>query len=322
VGKRWTHLPGFKGETWNPAVGCTKVSLGCRFCYAQTLHDRRHKAYLQGAELPEQYAKPFSEVQLIPERLERPLRWKKPRAVFVNSLSDLFHEEVPQGFIDQVFAVMALTPHHRYMVLTKRHEQMRDYATDRDVQGRVNLAAEGLIEAHGTRQQQWDLSRRRNAWRPTIGRWPLPNVWLGVSVENQKAAEARVPVLVETPAAIRFLSCEPLLGPISFNVTLEEGDEYGDGAIYWDMLSGITWMRDGFEKELEPRPPVHWVITGAESGSGARPMDEDWVRGIRDACEAAGIPFFYKQNAEKGRKLSLPELDGRHWAEFPTLELS
>ena len=121
----WTHLPGFGGETWNPVVGCNKVSPGCKLCYAEVLHNRRHEAFKRGAKLPQQYAEPFNHVQLLEERLERPLRWKKPRAVFVNSLSDLFHEEVPESFIDTVFAVMALTPRHRFMVLTKRHERMR-----------------------------------------------------------------------------------------------------------------------------------------------------------------------------------------------------
>ena len=116
------------------------------------------------------------------------------------------------------------------------------------------------------------------------------------------------------------MSCEPLLGPINFNFKLREGDEYGDGAIYRDMLSGYTWMQGGFEKPLEPASPIHWVIAGAESGNGARPMDEGWVRSIRDACVMENIPFFYKQDADKGRKRSLPELDGKRWAEFPDTE--
>lgn len=297
----WTHLPGCRGETWNPVVGCTKISQGCKNCYAETLHNRRHKAFKGGAALPEQYAAPFNHVQLLKERLSGPLRWKKPRAVFVNSLSDLFHEDVPQGFIDEVFAVMALSSMHRFMVLTKRPVRMRDYLTEISVRERVGEVAERLIKTYGTRQEKWDLSRRLNALRPTVGAWPLPNVWLGVSVEDQKAADARIPVLVETPAAVRFLSCEPLLGSINFDVTLREGDAYGDGAIHWDMLSGYKFMRDGFEYPLEPTAPIHWVIAGAESGAGARPMDEAWVRGIRDGCEMANVPFFYKQNAEKGR---------------------
>lgn len=281
----WTHLPGYRGETWNPVVGCTKVSQGCKHCYAETLHTRRHHAYKAEAKLPEQYAVPFNRVQVLEERLERPLRWKKPRAVFVNSLSDLFHEDVPQGFIDEVFAVMALTPRHRFMALTKRHEQMRDYITNVAVHERVSQVAEGLIDRYGTRHEKWDNSRRRGTLTPTVRTWPLTNVWLGVSVEDQKAAETRIPVLVETPAAVRFLSFEPLLGPLDFD------------------LSGISW-----------------VIAGAESGAGARPMDEAWVRGIRDACQDAQVPFFYKQNAAKGRKLSVPELDGRRWEEFPSLK--
>lgn len=313
----WTHHPGFKGETWNPVVGCTKVSQGCKFCYAETLHDRRHKAFVAGAKLPQQYAEPFKQVQLLPERHELPLRWKNPRSVFVNSLSDLFHEDVPQGFIDAVFAVMALRPEHRFMVLTKRHREMRDYLTDAAVRERVSEVAESLIDMHGTRQEKWDLNRRRHAISPTLKTWPLPNVWLGVSVEDQKAAASRVPVLAETPAAVRFLSCEPLLGPLEFTVTLRGGDQHGYGTVRHDLLTGYKWMWDGFEVPLEPTGPIHWVIAGAESGTGARPMDEDWVRGIRDACTLENVPFFYKQNADKGRKLSLPELDGRRWADLP-----
>ena len=316
----WTHLPGFKGETWNPVVGCTKVSQGCKHCYAETLHDRRHKAFVGGAALPVQYAEPFNHVRLLTHRLELPLHWQKPRSVFVNSLSDLFHEDVPQGFSDEVFAVMALRPSHRFMVLTKRHQRMYDYTHDATVRERVSEVAERLLETHGTRQERWSLSRRRNAWRPTVGAWPLPNVWLGVSVEDQKAADARIPVLAETPAAVRFLSCEPLLGPLEFDITEEEGDDYGDGAVYWNMLTGVRWMRDGIEKELNPTLPIHWVIAGAESGSGARPMDEAWVRGIRDACRDAQVPFFYKQNADKSRKLSVPELDGVRHTAFPPIE--
>lgn len=272
-----------------------------------------------GAKLPEQYREPFNHVQLLADRLERPLRWRKPRAVFVNSLSDLFHEDVPRGFIDEVFTVMALTPRHRFMVLTKRHEQLKDYTTDTYVQERVDRVAEGLID-YGTRQEKWDLSRRRGALTPTVRTWPLPNVWLGVSVENQKAADTRIPALVETPAAVRFLSCEPLLGPLEFDVTQEEGDEYGDGAVHWNMLAGYRWMRDGIEQELNPTLPIHWVIAGAESGAGARPMDEAWVRGIRDACVTADVRFFYKQDAEKGRKLSVPDLDGVRHTAFPLIE--
>ena len=222
-------------ETWNPVTGCTKVSPGCDHCYAERVTERFHG---KGA---------FERIVLHPDRLDKPLHWRKPRKVFVNSMSDLFHEQVPDTFIGLVWQVMAETPQHTFQILTKRHARMRSFL------------------------RQWPNYE------------PLPNVWLGVSVEDQKWADIRVPALIQTPAAVRFLSCEPLLGPV----------------------------RIGYMSLLD------WVIVGGESGPGARPMHPDWARDLRDQCEAAGVPFLFKQWGGIRPKAGGRELDGRTWDQYP-----
>jgi protein gp37 len=244
----WTRgADGSDGYTWNPVVGCTKVSQGCKLCYAKTIHDMRHKAFLAGKAVAPQYSMPFEMVQLMPDRLTWPLSLRQPSRIFVNSVSDLFHEDVPDEFIDQVFAVMALADRHTFQVLTKRPK------------------------------------------------WPLPNVWLGTSVEDQKAADERIPLLIETPAAIRFLSIEPLLGPVDltdvrrhdgWRINALTGEEFLPGEIVSGHLGKIDW-----------------VIAGGESGSSKqspRPMHPDWARSLRDQCVAAGVPFLFKQWGEWG----------------------
>ena len=228
--------------TWNPVTGCTQVSPGCAHCYAKRFAERFRGVpghpYEQGFEVVQR-----------PERLDQPLRWKRPRTIFVNSMSDLFHEQVADGFVASVFAVMERAGRHTFQVLTKRPE-------------------------------------RAAALAPSLP-WP-PNVWLGVSVENQRWT-TRVDALREIPAAVRFLSCEPLLGPLDLDL---EG--------------------------------VGWVIAGGESGPRARPMDVEWARGVRDQCLASGVPFFFKQWGEhgpdgrrEGKKRAGRLLDGRTWDEAP-----
>ena len=254
--------------TWNVVSGCTQVSSGCAHCYAKTLHDRRHRAYLAGAKLPKQYAAPFSTIQLHPERLEMPLHWKKPRRIFVNSTSDLFHEDVPDYFIGLVFAIAALAPQHTFMILTKRPDRMETMLTD--------LGGEfwGTIKVNLLRRG-YPLPADRNAIVP------LPNVWLGVSVENQATADERIPVLLQTPAAVRFISAEPLLGLV----------ELWD-ARYDNPNGGKTGAITSWPGGLD------WVICGGESGPGARPMHPNWALSLRDGCLAAGVPFFFKQWGE------------------------
>lgn len=274
---------------WNPVTGCSKVSEGCRNCYAFALHDMRHKAFLEGKKLPEQYAKPFNKIQLFPERLIVPLKWKKPRRVFVNSMADLFHPDVPFDFIDKVFAAIALSPKHTFQILTKRPERMNEYMNtpDRDEtigqtamllyeqfggKGDCSLAA-GLIHGPGRATSLPGVPDRPTAW-------PIPNAWLGTSVENQKAADERIPFLLETPAAVRFLSCEPLLGPVDleFITQFEHPDNEGYGL---QAINGLDW-----------------VIVGGESGTNARPMRQSWVEGLRDQCQEYGVAFFFKQWGE------------------------
>lgn len=236
--------------TWNPVTGCTKVSPGCKHCYALTFAERfrgvRGHPYEQGFDL-----------RLWPERLELPLTWKAPRRIFVNSMSDLFHDKVDDTFIDRVFDTMFRAEWHQFQILTKRPERMADYARTR---ARV--------------------FRSMNARHP--------HVWLGTSVEAQKYV-SRAGVVAELPSSVRFLSCEPLLGPLDLRPVL-----------------GST--------------AINWVIVGGESGHRARPMDPEWVRSIRDQCLEAGVPFFFKQWGGRNKKRAGRVLDRRTWNQFPTAQ--
>lgn len=239
--------------TWNPVTGCTKVSPGCDHCYAETFAERWRGT--KGHHFENGF-----DVQLRPERLDQPLRWKRPRRIFVNSMSDLFHEKVPDRFIAQVFETMGAAKQHTFQLLTKRHARMRSLLTrwsEHATKGCHCPAGEGGCSAPVDVQH---------------GVWPLPNVWLGVSVEDQKWADIRIPALLDTPAAVRWISAEPLLGPVVLHDHWIGADPY---------------------RHDEPR--LDWVVTGGESGPGARPMHPDWARSLRDQCEAADVPFFMKQ---------------------------
>jgi protein gp37 len=219
------------------------------------------------------------------DALLKPLRWKKPRRIFVNSMSDLFHPGVPDEWIDKVFAVMALTPHHTYQVLTKRPDRMRAYFANPNTWGRIFGLAETL------KPSELYNGNVYSAKYAVTGKGFLPNVWLGVSVEDQSAADARIPDLLATPAAVRFLSMEPLLRPVDLRPYLWasaslSGSEY-------PMMNG---PRRG--EAIAPADRLHWVIVGGESGPNARPMHPDWVRSIRDQCAEAGVPWFFKQWGE------------------------
>ncbi len=220
--------------TWNPVTGCTKISAGCKNCFAERTTKR-----LQAMGTPK-YAAGFGKVVCHRDTLEIPSRWKKPRRVFVNSMSDLFHEDVPVGFLLKVWDVMDMNNRHVFQVLTKRPENARDFIE----------FAKPADEAG----------------------WPLPNVWLGTSVENQAMADQRIPHLLETPAAVRFLSVEPLIAPVNLAEPL--------GPLY---------------------PWLDWVIIGCESGHNRRPCELEWVESIVDQCDAAGVPVFVKQLDLNGR---------------------
>ncbi len=247
--------------SWNPTTGCTKVSPGCDHCYAIRAGARlQHLPAYEGTVADRDWT---GRVNVVPGRLDQPLRWKRPRRIFVNSMSDLFHPDVPVEFIGSVWDVMAQAHQHQFQILTKRPQRM-----------------ESIL--HSWESAGWSWRRSDQLWcGPADG--PLSNVWAGTSIESDRYA-FRADHLRATPAAVRFLSLEPLLGPLP---SLD--------------LTGI-----------------HWVIVGAESGPGARPMDDDWVRDIRDRCWMAEVPFFLKQQADAtGHKIPLPDLDGRQWTAMP-----
>lgn len=263
--------------TWNPWHGCHKVSQGCKNCYMF-----RDKA---------RYGQDPNVVVRSKTKFYDPLKWKEPRTIFTCSWSDFFIEEA-DPWRDEAFAIMALTPQHTYQVLTKRPDRMLEYFKDgpwpwiRLVDIDDDATGEQIRAANFV--YQW--AHRHE------GEGPLSNVWLGVSVEDQKTANERIPLLIQTPAAKRWLSIEPLLGPLNLAaMPVAEG-------VWWNALTGRYQIDDGREvvdKGLPVRDnPLEWAVAGGESGPDARPMHPDWVRQVRDDCIAAGVPFFFKQWGE------------------------
>ena len=238
-------------STWNPVTGCTKVSSGCKYCYAETFAERFRGVpghpYEQGFDL-----------RLWPDRLALPLSWKKPRRVFVNSMSDLFHESVPFSFVESAFRTMRQASWHEFQILTKRVDRLRRFVNE-------------LVPKWG------DLSK------------VCPNIWIGASVEKQEFV-FRASVVAQLPFSVRFLSCEPLLGPLDLRRYLS------------------TKM-------------INWVIVGGESGRRSRPIDAAWVTAIRDQCQAASVPFFFKQWGGRNKKLSGRLLNERTWSEYPSSQI-
>lgn len=256
--------------TWNPVTGCTKVSEGCRNCYAKTFTER-----FEGT--PGHYFETGFRITLRPDKLNQPYHWKRPRRIFVNSMSDLFHNDIPDDYIWSIFEVMAKCPQHTFQVLTKRPERMVEMLNGRYWR---NL---------GTEEKPFYARIAKGGHRE--GDVPyLPNVWIGVSVENQQAADERIPLLLETPAAVRFLSCEPLLGLVNLSKWLLTP---GWSPSYYDPDN-----IHGYPNAEPTNDYINWVIVGGESGSKARPMHLDWARNLRDQCLSAGIPFFFKQWGE------------------------
>ena len=283
-------------RSWNPIVGCSIVSPGCTNCYAMKMARRielmgtaAHYAGL--TQLTKAGAVWTGKLALAPEHvLLEPLRRQKPTTWFVNSMGDLFHEDVPDAWIDQVFAVMALHPQHTFQVLTKRPGRMRAYveaAFERIVMAMIRLIEAGWPPAKKTCERhglQWSQPGSGDDW------YPLRNVWKGTSVEDQKRANERVPDLLATPAAVRFVSAEPLLGGIRFDELRPDGIKFTLNA-----LTGEGRHLLGFAGQTAK---LDWIIVGGESGSGARPMHPDWPREVRDQCAAAGTAFFFKQWGE------------------------
>jgi len=231
----WTRGDdGAPGRSWNPVTGCDPIDV--------TLH---------------------------PERLDEPLRWRKPPRVFVCSMSDLFHADVPFEFIGQIFARMIPAEQHTFILLTKRPERMLEFT-------------------------RWFTEKT------TLHFSAFRHIWFGVTCENQRTADERIPLLLQTPAAVRWVSYEPALGPVGF-----------ENALYELRLTG-TFQEKGFHYAEEKRGLLHWIVAGAETGPGARPADPDLFRSVRDQCAAAGVPFFYKRGSDKSRLL-----DGQKWEQWP-----
>ena len=323
-------------RTWNPVTGCTPISEGCENCYASRMAKRLVGRCGYSAD------EPFR-VTLHPDRLEQPLRWEKPQRIFVCSMGDLFHPDIPIEFVAEVFDVMASwklkcrkkecehdelcwhDPGHTYMILTKRPQ-------------RIAETFEKMIE-HVGRHWPGDMALNVSL---EVDDWPLPNVWLGVTAENQQRADERIPILLQIPAAVRFVSVEPMLGPVRLDRLSRHSTQ--DDWIYFDnALTGFKAHKAGgwFENKLD------WIICGGETGPGARPMHPDWAMSLQDQCQVAGVPFFFKQWGEwvspsqmpgetyreiedfgngigitnnprrVGKKRAGRLLDGREWSEFP-----
>ena len=282
--------------TWNPIAGCNVVSPGCTNCYAMRqahrLASNPATPHYHGTTQMTRGGPVWTgKIGIAPEAvLTAPLRRKKPTTYFVNSMSDLFHEGVPDAVVDRVFAVMALCPQHRFQILTKRPDRMRAYVSG------LNDAWHGNSDLFADRfntAMDWNY-----AWINDIDEmpWPLPNVWLGTSVEDQRRADERIPHLLATPAAVRFVSAEPLLGPVDLRRIRygETGTRRIDALDLRGIRSGTAWHGETLPPEL-PRRVLDWVIVGGESGHGARPMHPDWARALRDQCQAAGTAYFFKQ---------------------------
>lgn len=291
--------------TWNPITGCSVVSPGCTNCYAMRLAGTRLKnvASRKGLTKPTKAGPVWTgEVRFNEAELLRPLSWRSPRKIFACAHGDLFHPDVPDEWIDQTFAVAALCPQHIVQVLTKRSARMRAYISDPTVVRRVYHLVCDLAVEHGPGAvliaPGSDERLAPAGLRVFLDTWPLPNVWLGVSAEDQARADERIPVLLATPAAVRWLSAEPLLGPIDLN-HIKFADEVtpsGGGFQAWESaLNGKRFDVWGDGPDIEGQPRLDWVVAGGESGPGARPMHPDWVRRLRDQCADARVPFLLKQ---------------------------
>lgn len=317
-------------KTWNPLAGCSKVSAGCENCYAEIMARRLaamgQKKY-KGTTRKNINGKAHwtGIINLDEKALLIPLKIKKPTRFFVNSMSDLFHEGVPARFIDDVFAVMMLCPQHTFQILTKRPENMVKYFATEYSKARIMTALDIIGEEN---DDLFEICCKVASQIPMMLRIVLKNVWLGVSVENQETAQKRIPLLLKTPAAIRFISCEPLLGPIDLT----------DINLNSQLFNSLTGIGD-----LYPDNKINWVIAGGESGPHARPLHPDWIRSIKNQCMAANVPLFFKQWGEyaphadtgKCKKVSVVNngigyemckvgksdagslLDGKEWKQYP-----
>lgn len=290
---------GWTDVSWNPVTGCSRVSPGCEHCYAETLSLRRG-----WSKKPWTAQNVKDNVVLHPDRLDHPLHWREPRMVFVNSMSDVFHGMIPYDFLDKMFAVMVVSPTHTFQVLTKRAAFMREYMSQDGIAGAV--AAETGSGVDGLRR--WPFIRPDDL----AAMWPPNNVWLGVSVEDQRRADERLAILSDVPVAVRWVSCEPLLGPIDFRQAGSLGPEVGD-PLSFSALSGT--------EDTDPSiPGIDWVVVGGETGTGHRRMKIEWLESVVEQCRTASVPVFVKQDSgpKPGKQGRIPD---ELWAlkQFPEM---
>lgn len=310
-------------STWNPISGCpgTKISPGCKNCYAERMATRLRGRC--GYNTSEPFMVTYHE-----ERLKYPLEMAKPRRIFVCSMGDLFHEDVEPDFIDEIFAVMAMCPQHEFVVLTKRVDRMSSYLSDpRD--GYTMLEALDFTdiwsEVGCEVEQDYKVPNifaynrlcrlekgLEDASRVIKEQRCLPNVRLMVTICNQDEANRKLPLLLSIPGGWKLgVSIEPMLGPVDMTNIDADANGHPD----WCWINALSGRHDDMGRPCLDVPKLDWVICGAETGPKARPMHPDWVRSLRDQCQEAGVPFFFKGMTENGRKTRL--LDGREWSEVP-----
>lgn len=277
-------------ETWNPVTGCTRVSAGCDHCYAARMSRRLEamgQAKYAGLTTPKHFN---GRVQFWPSELGVPYTWRKPRRVFVCSMSDLFHNHVPHNAVCEILATVYECQQHTFQVLTKRPVRMCQFFERDDL--RKGIAATAWTRFAARHPEGAETLPYDDVLEDVCANWPLPNLWIGTSVEDQQTADHRIPELLKCPAAVRFLSCEPLLGPVDLDAPWH-GHTVADPTVcqWCGGYLDLSRSHDCYD----PKPGIDWVIVGGESGPGARPMHPAWVRSIRDQCREAGVPFFFKQ---------------------------
>jgi protein gp37 len=263
-------------KTWNMVVGCTPASVGCENCWARELHEMRHRAMLEGKIMPEQYRQPFSQVQVMMSRLNEPLRWREPQVVLTSSVGDLFHEDVPDIVLQTIFDVMERADQHIFLVLTKRVQRMRDFL--------------------------------KELWKER--RWQPEHIWIGTSVENQQAANARLGYLLTTPAAHHWASLEPLIGEVRL-------DAVSHGGYVLNALTGMATYMWNETSTAQTCGKLEWVVAGGESGMDARPCHPDWARRLVYDCGMHGVPFWWKQ---WGPRRMGDAIDGKTYKNGPVME--
>jgi len=279
--------------TWNVVTGCSRVSRGCQNCYAERLAATRLRHHSSRRGLVDANGRWTGEVRRNEQWLDQPLRWRKPRKIFVAAHGDLFHENVPGEWLDRIFAVMAAASIHVFQVLTKRPSRAREYLAGA-ARDRILPKVNRYFNAHG-------MSARK---------WPLSNIWLGTSIEDQRTADLRVDCLLHAPAAIRWISAEPLLGRIDL-LHLKPPTSRPTTV---DALRG---MRHYAGTAMPAPAALDWVVAGGESGPRARPMRPEWARDLQRQCFLAEVPFFFKQWGGITSKAGGCELDGRQWRQMP-----